>query len=712
MTGRFPRFALAGLAALGLAFGVAAFFAWIGGGDSPPSFAEVRAAHRSSEAWLLDRRGEVLHVRRLDPHGRRLEWTPLPALSPALVRTVLQTEDKRFYRHGGVDGLAVGAALRDGLVSGRLRGASTITMQLASRLSPAGSQRAPVRRWKQKVRQVRSALQIEQTWTKDEILEAYLNLVTFRGELQGIAAASRCLFGKTPDSLDGTESLVLASLIPSAGSSPDRAALRARRHACAAAPSCAGEDIQALVRDLLARPCRIRPETRLAPHVAQALLREADARVRTTLDRDLQARACELLNRHLEELAGRNVRDGAVLVVENRTGQVLAYVGSRGDAASAPAVDGVRALRQAGSTLKPFLYGLALEKKILTAASVILDAPVQVGTPGGLYVPENYDRDYGGPVTVRTALASSLNMPAVRVLLLTGIEPLVARLRDLGCRSVQERPDFYGYSLALGSADVSLWELVGAYRALANGGQAGPLAIAFGRKEPGRQVMDRRAAYIVASILSDRESRSGTFGLENVLATRYWTAVKTGTSKDMRDNWCVGFSEAFTVGVWVGNFSGEPMWNVTGISGAAPVWLDLMNTLHRVRPSRPPAPPPGLRERWVAVPGLNEPARREWFVAGTEPAGESVAPVRGPARPRIAYPVDGSVIALDQDIPPGHERILLQAVSATPACQWLLNGEFLGAAQDVLWRPVRGRHALCLADEEGQTLDAVTFVVR
>ena len=240
-------------------------------------------------------------------------------------------------------------------------------------------------------------------------------------------------------------------------------------------------------------------------------------------------------------------------------------------------------------------------------------------------------------MSVRTALASSLNVPAVRALDLVGEEAAVELLRRLGFDGLRESGDYYGPSMALGSADVSLWELVNAYRALARGGVWSPLRLGADEAAgAARRVYSDRAAFLVSSILADRESRSLTFGLENPLATRFWTAVKTGTSKEMRDNWCVGYSRRYTVGVWVGNFGGEPMRNVSGVTGAAPVWREVMAWLHGAVPSAPPAAPAGVVAAPVAFPGAVEPARLEWFLAGTEPPRRrrppSPAATRGSSR--------------------------------------------------------------------------------
>jgi len=682
-------------------------------GPKLPSFDEVRASHRLSDAVLIDRHGSVIHELRVDPTGRRLDWVALADISPALARAVVAAEDRRFRDHGGVDWVALAGSTLRHVASGGSRGASTISMQLAARLDAAATPRGPRRTWSEKLRQVSAALALERSWSKDEILEAYLNLITFRGELQGIAAVSRGLFDKDPSGLGEAESLLLASLIPSSRSTAEAVARRAARLAERTGSASGAEEIAALAAEVLGRPYRVRPQVALAPHVARMLLAGGEVRrAQCTLDGELQAFVQEALNRQLAQLAERNVRDGAALVVDNATGEILAYAANQGITSSAPHVDGIRAPRQAGSTLKPFLYGLAIEKRFLTAASILEDAPLQIPAEGGLYVPENYDREFLGPVSLRTALSASLNIPAVRTLMLVTPEAFVERLRALGMESLDREADYYGHSLALGSADVTLYELVNAYRTLASGGRWGRLKIdAGGAAENTVPVMDRRAALIVSSILSDREARSATFGLENPLATRFWTAVKTGTSKDMRDNWCVGYSERYTVGVWVGNFPGEPMWNVSGMSGAAPVWLDIMNHLHRRTSSRAPGAVAGIVSRPVSFRDSLEPPRTEWFIEGTEPPGE-IAVEKRHAAARILYPQPATVITLDPDIPAELQRVSFVGRFARDTHEWRLDGLALGSSAVLAWKPERGRHVLTLVDRDNRVADAVGFVVK
>ncbi len=676
-----------------------------------PSYPEVRSAYRSSDSILLDRNGHLLNERRTDLRVRRLAWTSLAEISPALQASVVRAEDRRFFEHAGVDWRALAAAVPRGVVSGNWRGASTISMQVAALLDPGLQPAGGRRSLRQKWDQIAAAVALEGTWSKAHILEAYLNLVFFRGENQGVAAAARSLFGKAPHGLENSESLVLAALIRSPNATPEQAQSRAMQLRRLLDWPVTDEQVRAKVSQAL-RGFGVMPaQAGLAAHAARRVfkgMRDA-AVVGCTLDRETQFVAHERLAHHLMLLKSRHVAEAAALVVDNATGEVLAYASHTADPARSRFVDGVTAKRQAGSTLKPFLYALALDRRILTAASRLEDAPLDLSVPAGIYQPRNYDRAFQGTVTVRTALASSLNIPAVRVLEMVGVESFLEVLRKLGIQGLSESSDFYGPSLALGSADVSLWELVNAYRTLANKGIRAKLLLdaAHDGAERGERVFSPEAAFIVSDILADREARAPTFGLESPLATRFWTAVKTGTSKDLRDNWCVGYSQRYSVGVWFGNFSGEPMWDVSGMSGAAPVWFDLMNHLHRSEPSVARRSPDGMVLDGHPAGGDR---RREWFIQGTEPAGGDPVPAIAPAR--IVYPPAGAVFVIDPDIPLERQGIVFVASKTEGPPVWVLDGKRLSVDGPVHWNPAPGRHALELQDPGGRLLDMVAFQVR
>jgi penicillin-binding protein 1C len=451
----------------------------------------------------------------------------------------------------------------------------------------------------------------------------------------------------------------------------------------------------------------------LAPHLAAKLLTKPGLRIATTLDADVQRLAATALRRQLQGLGPSRARDGAVVVVDNATGEVLAYVGGVGGASTAGQVDGADAYRQAGSTLKPFLYAAAIERGFLTPASILDDSPVQLDTASGLYVPQNYDHAFKGPVSVRTALAGSLNVPAVRTLLLEGVESFRDRLSDTGYRGLTEDGDYYGFSLALGSAEVTLLEQANAYRTLANAGRWSPLRIRPNDKpgEP-RAVFTPAAAWIVSDILADADARARAFGLDSALRLPFWASAKTGTSKAMRDNWCIGFSNRFTVAVWIGNLEGDSMRAVSGTSGAAPVWREVMLALHANRPGREPPPPPSIEQRVVRFDSGIEPPRREYFLAGTAQAAFAAAPAQA-RRPRIVSPVAGSIYALDPDIPLDRQRLAVRVAGVAPEHRLVLDRRDLGLARDSMPLLVPpGAHRLALLDGRGRVVDSLIFSMR
>jgi penicillin-binding protein 1C len=700
------------------------------------SYADVQHEFRSSEASLYDRKGQLLQQIRLNPNERRLSWIALEDVSPALRNALVASEDRRFYAHSGVDWSAVAAAAWGNLWNTKTRGASTITMQLAGLLDDDLRRRSAPRSIKQKMSQVMVAQQLERNWRKDQILEAYLNLVSFRGELVGIHALSRVLFGKHPSGLSQREAAIAVALIRGPNATPARVAERACRilQEQHAAQECKGlEDftLLALVRTGSNSEVIVTTSApQLAPHLARKLLRTPGQAVRSTLDAGVQRFANDALRRQLASLVERNIEDGAIVVLDNASGDVLAWVGSSGAFSNAAEVDGVLALRQAGSTLKPFLYELAIEKKWLTAASILNDAAINLPTASGLYIPQNYDKQFKGLVSLRTALASSLNIPAVRTLVAVTPTTFFERLQGLGFQ-LRESGDYYGYSLALGSADVSLLALSNAYRALANQGRYSGVRTTLA--DPAvkmNQVMEPGAAFIIGDILSDRSARSRTFGLENALSTRIWTAVKTGTSKDMRDNWAVGYSDRYTVGVWVGNASGLPMWDVSGVTGAAPIWQEVMQYLHRRGQQRQQIPqkPAAVVRQEIRYADKIEAPRQEYFLAGTEQSLITTAKSDDIAI-AIRYPTPGMLVALDPDIPPQRQRIRFAADGLSNGW-WRLDGKMLAppagkngkkashqaAAPDsqlaLDWMPWPGRHVLELLNHEMAVVDQVRFEVR
>ncbi|MGF6351746.1 penicillin-binding protein 1C [Variovorax sp. W2I14] len=705
------------------------------------SFEDVKRDFRSSDTAVLDRNGELLQRVRTDATVRRGQWIALADVSPALRTAMVLSEDRRFYEHSGIDWRAVSSAAWSNLWNTRTRGASTITMQLSGLLDEDLRRASGGRSFTQKIGQTVAATQLERNWRKDQILEAYLNTVPFRGEIVGIDALSRTLFSKAPSGLDAREAAVAAALVRAPNAKPALVAQRAcevlramepeRKVDCDAIDMFTSAAVQRRAFDA---------NEGIAPHAARRVLREMrdaaatnpaapqkgrDTSVRTTLRAPLQRFALDSLQRHLRELRDRHVEDGALVVLDNASGEVLAWVGSSGPLSHAAEVDGVTALRQPGSTLKPLLYGQAIAEKRITAASLIEDSSAQISTASGLYIPQNYDRQFKGPVSARTALAASLNVPAVRTLVMVSPESFARSLRAAGL-PLRESGDYYGYSLALGSAEVSLLSLANAYRMVANGGRYGtttltaqPPASAADKAKAAAvaPLLDPRAAFIVGDILSDPNARTRTFGLDSILSTRFWTAVKTGTSKDMRDNWAVGWSQRYTVGVWVGNASGASMWDVSGTSGAAPVWAEVMRFLHAREPSRAPAPPAGLVEARVefgpaADGNAIEAARSEWFLQGTEQPlfALDTGMATDAFAARITAPSDGTIIALDPDIPPLRQRVRFE--SEGRGVQWRIDGKPFARGNNAQWLPWPGRHVIELVDASGKVVDQRKLEVR
>lgn len=702
------------------------------------TYDETRAQIESSYIEVLDRKGELLDKIRQDFAKRQGEWLPLDEISPSFITAILHSEDKRFYKHSGVDWLALLNATQIHLqqkirgflkssqtVSTSRGGASGISMQLASMLRPE-LQAKRSRSYLQKWHQLATALALENTWTKDEILEVYLNLLPFRGEMVGISAAAESFYGKYAFALNSRESAVLAAMVRAPNTSIEQLTKRScdllqKMHND---EQCAG--LESFIAYFLGLP---NPEVldryHSAPHIAQYARRWASLHhkktVRTTLDAELQEMTRSSIQHHLSELYDEAVQDAAVVVLNNDSGEILAYIGSSDTLSAASEVDHVRARRQVASTLKPFLYAQAIDEKRLTAASLLNDSPINLMAGEGLYIPQNHDRNFAGWVSLRVALASSLNIPAVRTIVSMGVDSFYKTLKALHL-PLDRDSDFYGFSLALGAADMDLLSLTNAYRALANSGNYS--AVTWNKEEPEivqkNEVFSPEATWIISDILSDRQARAYTFGLDSVLTTPFWSAVKTGTSKDMRDNWTVGWSAKYTVGVWVGNSDGRSMQNISGVSGAGPIWHDVMRYLHRQEKSKAPVMPENIVAETVSFVGVNEAARQEYFLSGTEmqqivalTAEQSMENVRI----RIQSPINGTILALDPDIPSHVQKLHIKANISTndpraESLRWYIANAEVGRGVSNFWSPNRGAYRIVLKDENAKVLDEVFISVR
>jgi penicillin-binding protein 1C len=550
---------------------------------------------------VVSRSGRMLRDVRADD-GARARPRPLSAFPPHVRSAVLAAEDRHFYSHVGVDLTAVLRAAASNVWHRRIvSGASTLTMQLARTLRPHK------RGIWGKVTEAALAIRIESSLSKDQILEEYLNRVVYGPNLRGYAAASQAYLDTSPESLSVAQGALIAGLPrgPSLYAVTKRPELAKRRRDRVIARMAEAGMIDEGARDrALAEPLVTALDKPAfgAPHLVRALVsgplpaaqpglaaaladRAALSELHTTIDSELQRTAEGAVGSAVASLADKHVTAASVVVIDNVTGDVLAWVGSPdfNGAAALGQNDGVLALRQPGSALKPFVYAEAMTRLGWTGATILPDLELHIPLPGGGdYVPHDYDTKLRGPVRLREALGNSLNVPAVYAIHQLGTQSVLERLRAMGFASLTEDADHYGPALALGDGEVQLLELANAYATLARGGISRPIRVVSSLArgdvtqdfavQPGTRVLDERVAAMLTDILSDKAARMSAFGDQNVLELEFDVAAKTGTSKGYRDNVAVGFTREVTVAVWAGNFDGSPMADVSGITGAGPIF--------------------------------------------------------------------------------------------------------------------------------------------
>jgi penicillin-binding protein 1C len=608
-------------------------------------------------------------------------FVPLERIAPAFVGAVLAAEDARFFSHGAIDSLAaaraLGAAIRTHRIPG---GASTISMQLARIVAPVDPG------WRGKLEETIDAQRLENGNSKRAIFEAYCNRVPMGANIYGVEAAARTYFGIGADQLDLAQAALLAA-IPNDPTRLDPYAhwnrLRARQRYVLARMVAAGfaqtDDARRAAREEIALSPRGGGILAAAHFLFAVASRvpQRDTVARTTIDLPLQRFVETQVRDVVRGLGDHDVHQAAAIVVDNRTRQILAYVGSTDyfDDLAFGRNDGVQALRQPGSALKPFLYELALERRAIRPTTILLDEPATYAIPGGkLYQPGDYSGRFAGPVRVRVALADSLNVPAVRVLDRVGVDAFLERLHLLGFAHLRGTSDYYGLGLGLGGGEVSLYELARAYVTLARGGAPGELvgllSAAPARSAAGATQLDPAWA-LVTDILADPHARAGSFGVHSVLALPFAAAVKTGTSSGFRDTWTVGYSRDYTVGAWVGNFDGRPMRHVSGVSGAGPLWNRIMLHLHEPREPGAFAPPAGYVRRPICAETGAKPAPgcravvSEWLDPGDVAAyARPRRPSDRPAASLIAFPNDGDRFVLAAGGAP--QRIVVQVDATQP----------------------------------------------
>lgn len=553
---------------------------------------------------ILDRKGRLLYEVYRDQSRTSIKLEDLPA---HVINATIAIEDKDFYRHNGISVISgIGRAMKDSLQTGSLQGGSTITQQLVK-----SALLTPERTFSRKFKEIILALQTERLFSKREILELYLNQVPFGGASYGIEEAARNYFAKHANKLSVAEAAFLAGL-PQAPTkySPyvnPRLAL-GRRNDVLKNMRKLGYLTEQEYKKAVAAPLVVAPPVVpiKAPHfvfyVKDKLEREYGVdqvetggfRVTTTLDLDIQAEVERILSEELEKVRSLNVSNGAILVTRPRTGEILAMAGSVDYFATPSGSFNVTvAARQPGSSIKPLMYSLAIENKSYTAASAIDDTPtVFTISPSEAYRPVNYDGKFHGRVSVRQALASSYNVPAVKVLNSLGVGAFVNHAKNLGI-TTWEDPSRFGLSLTLGAGEVTMTDMATAFGVFANEGErvalSPYLSVTEGdrknftpRPPSRRRVLSRGTAFIISDILSDGQARAPAFGTRSALDIQgYRVAVKTGTTNDKKDNWTIGYTPDFLVSVWVGNNDNTPMHPqlTSGITGAAPVWNRVMTYL-------------------------------------------------------------------------------------------------------------------------------------
>ncbi len=629
-------------------------------------------------------------------------------LPPPLIHATLAAEDTRFFQHGGLDPAAIARSAWMNARAVRVRsGASTITQQLVKISGGPGRRTLGV-----KILEAMKARHLEMRWSKKQILAAYLNRVGYGNLCTGCEAAAEGCFHKPLCDLTPAECAFLAALPQAPGRlNPFREAgpvLKRQQWVLARMHELGWLDDEGFII-AVAQPITLQRYRGgfIAPHAIDLLNKNAVAQpvVRTTIEPRLQAQVEMIIARRLEGLRSKRVEHAAAVVIDNATGHVLALAGSRDYfATDGGQINGAWVPHSPGSALKPFTYALAFEHGA-TPATIVEDLPIEFQTDTGLYRPENYDHKLYGPMTYRYALGNSLNISAVRVLRSIGGAPaLLDELRAQGLTTLTESADHYGLGLTIGNAPVRLLELANAYATLARLGLYQPWTLlADEAARPGQRLIDEHSAWWIADILSDNQARAITFGLRSPLRLPFRVAAKTGTSTSYRDNWTLGYTPEFTVGVWAGNFEGKPMENISGVTGAGPIFRDIFLYLQQHHTLTWYDEPEGLQRaridprngrRLTAQSPAARLSREEVFFGGALPQaatssdydnagrallapeyskwiagrdnwlGDLVAIRRAGASPlRIINPVNGLTIRLDPDLP-ASQRLLLQATPA------------------------------------------------
>ena len=629
--------------------------------------------------------------------------TSLDELNPDFMKATLAIEDRNFFKHRGVDtGAIIRAAFQNFANGRRISGASTISMQTIRLL------KSRPRNFLSKIIEGVHAIRLEMLYSKEDILRMYFELAPYGGNVNGIKAAAWKYYGKSPKDLTLSESALLAGLPQSPSRlRPDRFPERALKRRDRVLASMVREGIISQDRLKLAflEPVAVGnyPFPFKTPHFAQMVKERAqDGFVKTTIDSNLQQFAESVLKGAVLDLQTQGVTNGAIVIIENRTGKVRALVGSANffDKEDSGQVNGALALRSPGSALKPFTYALGLGSGLYSTETIIDDEPSRYAE----YIPKNYDQKFHGPVTLRDALVQSLNIPAVEVLESVGHVKLYDLLKEAGLTTLTKDPDVYGLSLTLGSPEVKLLELANAYAALARLGVYKPYQVLEDGEGSSRRILSEGAAYLITDILSD-DTRLQSIGLYRNDKTAARVAFKTGTSFGQRDAWTFAYNPEYTVGIWLGNFSSRSSKTLVGIEVATPVAFKIFDWMY-LNKSAP----------WYSMPktvGIRD--KQDMYVKNANPEERPTIAIRDKDKPKIVSPVGGAEYFISG---PSDTEIKLP-FSARPGSganelYWFLNGQFLSKAipgEKIFWNMQPGQYQLTCADNLGRST-TVSFVIR
>ncbi len=655
---------------------------------------------------LTDRYGTLLTVTYTNPWNST-GLIPLHEVPERLKELFLLSEDKRFYSHGGVDWPARCHALWQNITAGRaVRGASTITEQVVRMIHPR-----PRTVWSRWIEGFEAAA-LERQNSKAAILGFYLNQVPYGSNRRGIAQAASYYFNRSPDSLNLKEMMALAVLVrapsyfdlyrnPGAiqGALDRFAGLLywKNRLTNQELTRVTGQVFQLERANI---PVNAGHFSRFVLSGLSAAAASSPSTIRTTLDGPLQTRVENILKNILASLSSRRVANAACLVSDHRTGEVLAWVSlglgrgkQSGSCINAPLVP-----RQPGSAMKPFLYSLALDKG-WTGATPIDDLPLTNPVGHGLHTYRNYSRRHYGRISLRQALANSLNIPAVRAIRFTGVDDYLGLLHSLNFASLQNHPDYYSDGLALGNGEVTLYELIRGYNCLANRGIFQPLSVTLDDpvRFDGKRLFSEPSASLIGNILSDPEARSLEFARGSLLDFPIQTAVKTGTSSDYRDAWAIGYNHHHTAGVWMGNLNARTMDGITGSTGPALALRTIFAELNKTMEPRPLFLSPILvkyESPVILETGTANGNGEEWFVPGSEPVPGMIRQPREEIR--FLKPVNGLEMAMDPRIPDDNEafEFVIAGVGDGDTVSWSLDGGEIGTTKggSYLWALTKGEH--------------------